>query len=96
MAKFTLFCRRQTLLQLSEQCALQLESGESAEVEQGLEDMKELVVPCLAMLSNSTVTEDGIVVEDIRKKWCSFLGQDVSGKDHTLALSFVYMFVKSN
>ncbi|XP_071842201.1 ubiquitin carboxyl-terminal hydrolase 25-like isoform X2 [Apostichopus japonicus] len=72
------FCRRQTLLQLSEQCALQLESGESAEVEQGLEDMKELVVPCLAMLSNSTVSEDGIVVEDIRKKWCSFLGQDVS------------------
>lgn len=72
------FCRRQCLLQLSEQCAAQLESGDTAEVEQGLEDMKELVVPCVAMLSTSTTQEDAMVVEDIRRKWCSFLGQDVS------------------
>ncbi|XP_072049413.1 LOW QUALITY PROTEIN: ubiquitin carboxyl-terminal hydrolase 25-like [Amphiura filiformis] len=73
-------CRRQCLLQLNEQCITQFDSGEQLEAIQGLDIMSELVVPCIGSLNTpSASTEDTTAVEEIKGRWCNYLGQEVSG-----------------
>lgn len=54
------------------------ESGEDAEVTGGLGVMSELVVPCLPLLlADETEEKDVAAVEDMRNRWCSYLGQEM-------------------
>jgi ubiquitin carboxyl-terminal hydrolase 25/28 len=44
-----------------------------------LDSMKSHVLPCLQTVINSGSQEDITAVEEIREKWCSFLGQEMEG-----------------
>ncbi|XP_033954380.1 ubiquitin carboxyl-terminal hydrolase 25 isoform X4 [Pseudochaenichthys georgianus] len=69
--------RRQCLLKLNEQAAAMFESGEEAEVNTGLGIMNELVVPCIPLLLIHDTERDLLAVEDMRNRWCSYLGQEM-------------------
>ncbi|XP_069745148.1 ubiquitin carboxyl-terminal hydrolase 25 isoform X3 [Narcine bancroftii] len=70
--------RRECLLKLNEHAASLFESGDDQEVEEGLAAMNELVVPCLPLLMVDEKEEKDIVaVEDMRNRWCSYLGQEM-------------------
>lgn len=53
------------------------ESGEEAEVAKGLSMMNELVVPCIPLLLVHDADADLMAVEDMRNRWCSYLGQEM-------------------
>ncbi|XP_068456053.1 ubiquitin carboxyl-terminal hydrolase 25 isoform X4 [Clinocottus analis] len=69
--------RRQCLLKLNEQAAAMFESGEEPEVSTGLGVMNELVVPCIPLLLIHDTERDLLAVEDMRNRWCSYLGQEM-------------------
>lgn len=53
------------------------ESGEEPEVCNGLSIMNELVVPCIPLLLVHDTEKDLLAVEDMRNRWCSYLGQEM-------------------
>lgn len=69
--------RRECLLKLNEQAAAMFESGEEPEVTAGLGIMNELVVPCIPLLLVHDAERDLLAVEDMRNRWCSYLGQEM-------------------
>ncbi|XP_048348927.1 ubiquitin carboxyl-terminal hydrolase 25 isoform X3 [Sphaerodactylus townsendi] len=70
--------RRECLLKLNEYAAAQFESGDDQEVNNGLLIMNELIVPCLPLLLvDETEEKDIVAVEDMRNRWCSYLGQEM-------------------
>ncbi|XP_054902560.1 ubiquitin carboxyl-terminal hydrolase 25 isoform X5 [Poeciliopsis prolifica] len=69
--------RRECLLKLNEQAAAMFESGEEPEVGTGLGIMNELVVPCIPLLLAQEAEKDLLAVEDMRNRWCSYLGQEM-------------------
>ncbi|XP_061558125.1 ubiquitin carboxyl-terminal hydrolase 25 isoform X3 [Phycodurus eques] len=69
--------RRDCLLKLNEQAAAMFESGEEPVVTTGLGIMNELVVPCIPLLLVHDTERDLLAVEDMRNRWCSYLGQEM-------------------
>lgn len=70
--------RRECLLKLNEQAAELFESGEGREVNNGLIIMNEFIVPFLPLLLVDEMEEkDILAVEDMRNRWCSYLGQEM-------------------
>ncbi|XP_045080230.1 ubiquitin carboxyl-terminal hydrolase 25-like isoform X2 [Coregonus clupeaformis] len=69
--------RRECLLKLNENAAGMFESGEEPEVSNGLSIMNELVVPCIPLLLVHDTEKDLLSVEDMRNRWCSYLGQEM-------------------
>ncbi|XP_061819146.1 ubiquitin carboxyl-terminal hydrolase 25 isoform X4 [Nerophis lumbriciformis] len=69
--------RRDCLLKLNEQAAVMFESAEEPEVTTGLGIMNELVVPCIPLLLVDDTDKDLLAVEDMRNRWCSYLGQEM-------------------
>ncbi|XP_044526257.1 ubiquitin carboxyl-terminal hydrolase 25 [Gracilinanus agilis] len=70
--------RRECLLKLNEHAAELFESGDDQEVNNGLIIMNEFIVPCLPLLLVDEMEEKDIVaVEDMRNRWCSYLGQEM-------------------
>ncbi|XP_043849089.1 ubiquitin carboxyl-terminal hydrolase 25 isoform X6 [Dromiciops gliroides] len=70
--------RRECLLKLNEHAAELFESGDDQEVNNGLIIMNEFIVPCLPLLLVDEMEEkDIIAVEDMRNRWCSYLGQEM-------------------
>ncbi|XP_069616998.1 ubiquitin carboxyl-terminal hydrolase 25 isoform X5 [Ranitomeya imitator] len=70
--------RRDCFLKLNEKAAIMFESGDVEKVGNGLTLMNELIVPCLPMLLADEIEEkDIIAVEDMRNRWCSYLGQEM-------------------
>lgn len=66
---------------LNEYAAAQFESGDDQEVNNGLLIMNELIVPCLPLLLvDETEEKDIVAVEDMRNRWCSYLGQEMECK----------------
>lgn len=66
---------------LNEHAAALFESGDDQEVNNGLIIMNELIVPCLPLLLVDEMEEKDIVaVEDMRNRWCSYLGQEMERK----------------
>lgn len=63
--------------ELNNQAATMFESGEEPEVSQGLGLMNELVVPCIPLLLAHDAHRDLMAVEDMRNRWCSYLGQEM-------------------
>ncbi|KAH0507844.1 Ubiquitin carboxyl-terminal hydrolase 25 [Microtus ochrogaster] len=63
---------------LNEQAAEMFESGEDREVNNGLIIMNEFIVPFLPLLLVDEMEEkDILAVEDMRNRWCSYLGQEM-------------------
>uniref|UniRef100_A0AAY4D4K8 Ubiquitin carboxyl-terminal hydrolase 25 n=1 Tax=Denticeps clupeoides TaxID=299321 RepID=A0AAY4D4K8_9TELE len=72
------YYRRECLLKLNEYAAALFESGEEPEVNVGLNIMNDLVVPCIPLLLVDEMEEkDMVAVEDMRNRWCSYLGQEM-------------------
>ncbi|XP_037835081.1 ubiquitin carboxyl-terminal hydrolase 25 isoform X3 [Kryptolebias marmoratus] len=71
------YYRRESLLKLNEQAAAMFELGEEPEVTSGLSIMNELVVPCIPLLLANDIKKDLLAVEDMRNRWCSYLGQEM-------------------
>lgn len=70
--------RRECLLKLNEQAAEMFESGEDQDVNSGLIIMNEFIVPFLPLLLVDEMEEkDILAVEDMRNRWCSYLGQEM-------------------
>ncbi|XP_035289841.1 ubiquitin carboxyl-terminal hydrolase 25 isoform X4 [Anguilla anguilla] len=70
--------RRECLLKLNEHATALFESGEEPEVNSGLNIMNELVVPCIPLLLvDESEEKDLVAVEDMRNRWCSYLGQEM-------------------
>ncbi|XP_061104518.1 ubiquitin carboxyl-terminal hydrolase 25 isoform X4 [Conger conger] len=70
--------RRECLLKLNEHATVLFESGEEPEVNSGLGIMNELVVPCIPLLLvDESEEKDMVAVEDMRNRWCSYLGQEM-------------------
>ncbi|XP_073730571.1 ubiquitin carboxyl-terminal hydrolase 25 isoform X10 [Misgurnus anguillicaudatus] len=70
--------RRECLLRLNEHAAALFETGEENEVNNGLSIMNELVVACIPLLLVDEMEEkDMVAVEDMRNRWCSYLGQEM-------------------
>ncbi|XP_043085227.1 ubiquitin carboxyl-terminal hydrolase 25 isoform X2 [Puntigrus tetrazona] len=70
--------RRECLLKLNEHAAALFETGEETEVNAGLSIMNELVVVCIPLLLVDEMEEkDMVAVEDMRNRWCSYLGQEM-------------------
>ncbi|XP_051764173.1 ubiquitin carboxyl-terminal hydrolase 25 isoform X3 [Ctenopharyngodon idella] len=70
--------RRECLLKLNEHAAALFETGEETEVNSGLSIMNELVVACIPLLLVDEMEEkDMVAVEDMRNRWCSYLGQEM-------------------
>lgn len=63
--------------ELNHQAAAMFECGEEAEVARGLGLMNELVVPCIPLLLAHDADADLVAVEDMRNRWCSYLGQEM-------------------
>ncbi|XP_036379497.1 ubiquitin carboxyl-terminal hydrolase 25 isoform X2 [Megalops cyprinoides] len=75
------YYRRECLLKLNEHAAALFESGEEPEVNNGLSIMNELVVPCIPLLLvDETEEKDMVAVEDMRNRWCSYLGQEMEAQ----------------
>uniref|UniRef100_A0A3B4DZI8 Ubiquitin carboxyl-terminal hydrolase n=1 Tax=Pygocentrus nattereri TaxID=42514 RepID=A0A3B4DZI8_PYGNA len=75
--------RRECLLKLNEHAAALFETGEEPEVNSGLSIMNELVVPCIPLLLVDELEEkDMVAVEDMRNRWCSYLGQEMERKSN--------------
>lgn len=67
------------------------ESGEEPEVNNGLSIMNELVVPCIPLLLLDEMEEkDMVAVEDMRNRWCSYLGQEMERKCYKLFLECTF------
>ncbi|XP_030060077.1 ubiquitin carboxyl-terminal hydrolase 25 isoform X2 [Microcaecilia unicolor] len=70
--------RRECLLKLNDRAAELFESGEDEEVNNGLVIMNECIVPFLPLLLVDDLEEKDIAaVEDMRNRWCSYLGQEM-------------------
>ncbi|XP_077081004.1 ubiquitin carboxyl-terminal hydrolase 25-like isoform X2 [Siphateles boraxobius] len=70
--------RRECLLKLNEHAAALFETGEETDVNAGLSIMNELVVACIPLLLVDEMEEkDMVAVEDMRNRWCSYLGQEM-------------------
>lgn len=66
---------------LNEHAATLFETGEESEVNAGLSIMNELVVACIPLLLVDEMEEkDMVAVEDMRNRWCSYLGQEMERK----------------
>ncbi|XP_052060028.1 ubiquitin carboxyl-terminal hydrolase 25-like isoform X2 [Mytilus californianus] len=71
------FYRRQCLLHMNDMLTHQFESLEDITETMGI--MNNYIVPCLPCLLQSGYTDDQSAAEEIREKWCSFLGQEIGG-----------------
>lgn len=74
------------LQRLSEAAATLLEQGELDEWEQQRASLQQNLLPVLTSLETSVDPSDEHVVEDVRKRWCCFLEQDLgSGLEITIS-----------
>lgn len=69
------------------------ESGEEPEVTTGLGIMNELVVPCIPLLLAHDAERDLLAVEDMRNRWCSYLGQEMECKSPRVDLHSTLYFI---
>ncbi|XP_053307552.1 ubiquitin carboxyl-terminal hydrolase 28 isoform X2 [Spea bombifrons] len=70
--------RRKCLLELNEMAARLFESGQEAQVSEGVGIMNDLIIPCMHLIFNNEISEEDLsAIEDMRSRWCSYLGQDI-------------------
>ena len=72
------FYRRQCLLHMNDMLTQQFENRH--DITETMSIMNNYIVPCLPCILQSGFTDDTCAVEEIREKWCSFLGQEIDDK----------------
>ncbi|NXX79838.1 UBP28 hydrolase, partial [Urocolius indicus] len=69
--------RRKCLLKLNEAAASLFVSCEEALVAEGISILNELIIPCMHLMNDFEISkEDMDAIEDMRNRWCSYLGRE--------------------
>ncbi|CAI5795377.1 ubiquitin carboxyl-terminal hydrolase 28 isoform X4 [Podarcis lilfordi] len=79
--------RRKCLLKLNDAAAALFESSNELSVDEGVNILNELIIPCMHLLISSDTSKDDLdAVEVMRNRWCAYLGKDMN-EDLQLKLS---------
>ncbi|KAJ8316492.1 hypothetical protein KUTeg_006506 [Tegillarca granosa] len=76
--KLIAFYRRQCMLHINDIATHHFETHD--DVTDSLNLMNTYVLPCLTLLLQSDYDDDTSAAEEIREKWCAFLGQEIGDK----------------
>eukprot|EP00079_Xenopus_tropicalis_P037691 XP_017951462.1 PREDICTED: ubiquitin carboxyl-terminal hydrolase 28 isoform X2 [Xenopus tropicalis] len=70
--------RRKCLLKLNDKAATLFESSQEEQVSEGISIMNDLIIPCMHLIFNNKISEEDLsAIEEMRNRWCSYLGQDI-------------------
>ncbi|KAG8569215.1 hypothetical protein GDO81_014297 [Engystomops pustulosus] len=70
--------RRKCLLDLNDAAARMFESRVEEQISEGICIMNDLIIPCMHLIFNNKVSEEDLAaIEEMRSRWCSYLGQDI-------------------
>lgn len=70
--------RRKCLLDLNDTAARMFESRVEEQISEGIGIINDLVIPCMHLIFNNKISEEDLAaIEEMRSRWCSFLGQDI-------------------
>ncbi|XP_063799259.1 ubiquitin carboxyl-terminal hydrolase 28 isoform X2 [Pseudophryne corroboree] len=70
--------RRKCLLDLNNLAACMFESQDEEQVSEGISIMNDLIIPCMHLIFNNKISEEDMAaIEEMRGRWCSYLGQDI-------------------
>ncbi|XP_060139021.1 ubiquitin carboxyl-terminal hydrolase 28-like isoform X3 [Zootoca vivipara] len=79
--------RRKCLLKLNDAAAALFESSNELSVDEGVNILNELIIPCMHLIINNDTSKDDLdAVEIMRNRWCAYLGKDMN-EDLQLKLS---------
>ena len=73
--------RRQCFVGLNNLSVQMFGSSDWTLVNEGLELVSELILPCIPKLCASPYKADSLAVEEVRKCWCNFLSSTLDGKE---------------
>uniref|UniRef100_A0ABM5EQL9 ubiquitinyl hydrolase 1 n=1 Tax=Pogona vitticeps TaxID=103695 RepID=A0ABM5EQL9_9SAUR len=70
---------RKCLLKLNDAAAALLESGDKLSVDEGVNLLKDLIIPCMHLLIKSNLSQDDLeALEDMRGEWCDYMAKDMN------------------
>ncbi|XP_040282740.1 ubiquitin carboxyl-terminal hydrolase 28 isoform X2 [Bufo bufo] len=70
--------RRKCLLDLNDMAARMFESRVEEQISEGIVIMNDLIIPCMHLIFNNKISEEDLgAIEEMRSRWCSYLGQDI-------------------
>uniref|UniRef100_A0AAY4E3Q5 ubiquitinyl hydrolase 1 n=1 Tax=Denticeps clupeoides TaxID=299321 RepID=A0AAY4E3Q5_9TELE len=70
--------RRKCLKELEESAATLFRSAEESGVAEGVSIMNDSVIPCMHLIVRDSMSQEDLdMIEAIRNRWCSYLGQDM-------------------
>ncbi|XP_040181960.1 ubiquitin carboxyl-terminal hydrolase 28 isoform X1 [Rana temporaria] len=71
--------RRKCLLELNDAAAKMFETQVEEQVSEGISIMNDLIIPCMHLIADNKISEEDLeAIEDMRSRWCSYLGQDIN------------------
>ncbi|XP_056400162.1 ubiquitin carboxyl-terminal hydrolase 28 isoform X1 [Hyla sarda] len=70
--------RRKCLLDLNDMAARMFESRVDEQISEGIGIINDLIIPCVHLIFNNKISEEDMAaIEEMRSRWCSYLGQDI-------------------
>ncbi|KAM4651388.1 ubiquitin carboxyl-terminal hydrolase 28 isoform 2-T2 [Discoglossus pictus] len=70
--------RRKCLLDLNNLAARLFETHREEQVSEGISIMNDLIIPCMHLIFNNKISDEDLsAIEEMRSRWCSYLGQDI-------------------
>ncbi|KAM8927272.1 ubiquitin carboxyl-terminal hydrolase 28 isoform 2-T2 [Pelodytes ibericus] len=70
--------RRKCLTDVNDMAAKLFESCQEDKVSEGINIVNDLIIPCMQLIFNNKISEEDMsAIENMRSRWCSYLGQDI-------------------
>ncbi|XP_069804752.1 ubiquitin carboxyl-terminal hydrolase 28 isoform X1 [Dendropsophus ebraccatus] len=70
--------RRKCLLDLNDMAARMFESRVEEQISEGIGIINDLIIPCMHLIFHHKISEEDVAaIEEMRSRWCSYLGQDI-------------------
>lgn len=67
--------------ELNDMAAKMFETQVEEQVSEGISIMNDLIIPCMHLIADNKISEEDLeAIEDMRSRWCSYLGQDINGE----------------
>ncbi|XP_061449267.1 ubiquitin carboxyl-terminal hydrolase 28 isoform X2 [Rhineura floridana] len=71
--------RRKCLMKLNDAAAALFESSNELNVDEGVNILNELIIPCMHLIINNDISKDDLdAIEVMRSRWCAYLGKDMN------------------
>ncbi|KAM3922640.1 ubiquitin carboxyl-terminal hydrolase 28 isoform 2-T2 [Leptodactylus fuscus] len=75
--------RRKCLLDINDMAAKMFESHDEDRISEAISIMNDLIIPCMHLIFNNKISEEDLAaIEEMRSRWCSYLGQDIDEDLH--------------